>query len=174
MPSHTRRDTNRALEQGLKDRTYDLVFELGESRGMFPLPNESCLRVGSAPLCAVFPTVHTLAKKKSVTWDLLKPERIITYDQSMGDQAARPETVLAGNRNLPDVEMLLVSVAMGLGITVLPAFMEGRLADMSMLTFVPISGDGNMLDILARWREDNLSPLCQTLIQSLKNFISEV
>lgn len=66
-----------------------------------------------------------------------------------------------------DIETLLLLVAAGIGITILPEAAIHYVKQSSDLVFIPLEGEHEQVDILAIWKKDNQNPALKLFIDML-------
>ena len=67
-----------------------------------------------------------------------------------------------------DVESILMMVAAEEGISILPSYMTSKLADAANLTFVPLLGENEVVEILSAWRGRNPNPILQRFVEHME------
>ena len=63
--------------------------------------------------------------------------------------------------NYPKAKRQMILVSTGIGITILPESIVSALGHSTDLSFVPLEGDHEYVDILAIWKDDTVNPVTQ-------------
>lgn len=154
------------LEQGKLDFIFNIVY------GNTDLNDFSYRRIASDRLYAVLPPGHPYAQLSSIRrFDLRDEPFLLTkyhddpsakkYGHVLPDKYAESGFIPKINGKSSDAETLMVLVSAGIGITILPESIVAAFGHSSDLSFVPLEGDHEHVDITAIWKEDTSNPVTQ-------------
>lgn len=170
-----RNDTD-MLAAGLLRTEYDIIFTWDSTN----IRQEDSLYIQLAetvPLYVALYAGHPLARRHHLSRQELKGERILFMSpssdgDSFGDayyvqlyQRAgyHPDILLRSS----DYESILMMIAAGEGISIVPKYCIGRLQSLDNIVFRPLHGDGETEEVLAVWQKKNQNP-------ALKHFIDRL
>lgn len=162
-----RNDTD-ALAAGLLRGEYDIIFtwdstELVKDKNTLFHPAES------DPLMVALYSSHPLARRKKLHRSELRNESILYMTpSSTGDSAGDqhffelyhnagyvPNIVFRSN----DAESILMMVAAGEGISILPKYVTKGYDNTDQLVFIPLAGEGETVEIIAAWLKEGNNPV---------------
>lgn len=154
------------LEQGKMDFIFNIVY------GNTDLTDFSYRRIASDRLYAVLPSGHPYAQLSSIRrYDLRDEPFLLTkyhddpsakkYGHILPDKYAESGFIPKINGKSSDAETLMVLVSAGIGITILPESIVNAFGHSSDLSFVPLEGEHEHVDIMAIWKENTSNPVTQ-------------
>lgn len=73
-----------------------------------------------------------------------------------------------------DVESVLMMVAAGQGISVLPDYAERKLEHFGNLVFIPLNGDDEQVKIITAQNKNNKNPALENFLEWLSAHRSEI
>ena len=164
------------LLMNLKQNRLDFVFNI--TYGDTDLSGLSYRKISSDRLYAVLPPGHHYAQLSSIRrYDLRNESFLLTkyYDDpaakgyggvipdKFGESGFIPKIVGRSS----DAETLLILVSAGIGITILPESIIRSLAPSTDLSFIPLEGDHEHVDVLALWKPDSANPVTQVFCDFL-------
>lgn len=138
------------------------------------------LLIGSMPLMAVVYPGHAMAEKPFVTYPDLEHEQFILMQPKGRPKGEMEESLLFYERGgyMPDIigleqdpETLLLSVALGLGISVMPeCFVRQNLNNhnLRILPLVKSDGSAETLDFEFSWPSKNMNPAIPHLLEFVR------
>ena len=152
------------LEQGKMDFIFNIVY------GNTDLTDFCYLRIASDRLYAVLPSGHPYAQLSSIRrYDLREEPFLLTkyyedpsakkYGHVIPDKYAESGFIPKINGRSSDAETLMVLVSAGIGITILPESIVRQFCNISDLSFVPLEGDHEHVDIMAIWKDNSVNPV---------------
>lgn len=164
------------LAAGLLNGEYDIIFTW-DSTNIRQDSQVKLRLVERARLVVALYGSHPFARRTALRRSELKNETILfmtpsSTGASFGDdhfmqlyqQAGYlPNILLRSN----DVESILMMVAAEEGISILPSFVTGKLVNAENITFVPMSGEKEQVEIIAAWRRADDNPLLSRFLESL-------
>lgn len=173
------RNNNLDLLLQLKQRKLDFAFcvcyENTDISDFESMPITTC------PLYAALYSGHPLSGRSSIRRNELKDDPFFLtrfYDDPTAKDFILPEKYAASGfipkirGNSQDIETLLLLVNAGLGVTVIPepacSFLKGRIG----VTFVPLEGEYEYVDIRGLWLKENHNPALESLISYIGKNIS--
>ncbi|MBQ8654423.1 MAG: LysR family transcriptional regulator [Clostridia bacterium] len=171
-----RRNTDQ-LAAGLLRGEYDMIFTWDSSE--LCKNDEVSWRVAErSPLTLAVYNSHPLARRRQVKRSELKGEPILfmtlsSNGESVGDSrfvelyehaGYHPDILFRSG----DAESILMMVAAEQGVSILPSFVTGKLVNADNLTFVPMEGAEEKVEIIAAWRRNDENPLLARFLESLK------
>ena len=133
------------LEKGKLDFIFNIVY------GNTDLTDFSYRRISSDRLYAVLPSGHPYAQLSSIR----------RYD--LREEPFLPKI----NGRSTDAETLMILVSAGIGITILPESIVRAFSNTSDLSFVPLEGEHEHVDIMAIWKDDSVNPVTNVF----KNYV---
>lgn len=170
------RDETDLLAAGLLNNTYDIIFTW-DSTNILQEQGIAYKKMESVPLSVALYDHHPLAHRNSLSRKDLKDEPIIYMtpsgnEESYGDnhflkmyrQAGYQPNILFRSS---DTESILLMVSAEEGISILPSYMSNTLTDANNLVFIPLIGDGEFEQIIAVWKQDNMSMPLQHFIERI-------
>jgi len=160
------------LEQGNLDFIFNIVY------GNTDLTDFSYRRIASDRLFAVLPPGHPYAQLSSIRrYDLREEPFLLTkyyddpsakkYGHIIPDKYAESGFIPKINGRSSDAETLMILVSCGVGITIFPESIVRALGHSTDLSFVPLEGEHEHVDILAIWKDNSFNPVTQVF----KDFI---
>ena len=160
------------LEKGKLDFIFNIVY------GNTDLTDFSYRRISSDRLYAVLPSGHPYAQLSSIRrYDLREEPFLLTkyyedpsakkYGHVIPDKYAESGFIPKINGRSSDAETLMVLVAAGIGITILPESIVRAFSNTSDLSFVPLEGEHEHVDIMAIWKDDSVNPVTNVF----KNYV---
>lgn len=170
-----RRNTDQ-LAAGLLKGEYDVIFTWDSSELCKNDEVAWCV-VEQSPLTLAVYNSHPLARRRQVQRSELKGEPILfmtlsSNGESVGDSrfielyeeaGFHPDILFRSG----DAESILMMVAAEEGISILPSFVTGKLVNAENITFVPMSGEKEQVEIIAAWRRADDNPLLSRFLESL-------
>ena len=161
------------LVGGLLSRRFDVVLTMDLNETFRRAHNYE--KVGSGRFCAVFPIGHLLAERPQVSPDELCSVALILPDpdsmpgcyQKCLRILDRPLSECTVVQTCADLFSLLISVEMGLGVSLVPEFYARRYRERE--AFVPLSPETDAgFDLGAFWQLDRDNPTVSTFVRVLK------
>ena len=160
------------LEKGKLDFIFNIVY------GNTDLTDFSYRRISSDRLYAVLPSGHPYAQLSSIRrYDLREEPFLLTkyyedpsakkYGHIIPDKYAESGFIPKINGRSTDAETLMVLVAAGIGITILPESIVRAFSNTSDLSFVPLEGEHEHVDIMAIWKDNSINPVTNVF----KNYV---
>ena len=160
------------LEKGKLDFIFNIVY------GNTDLTDFSYRRISSDRLYAVLPSGHPYAQLSSIRrYDLREEPFLLTkyyedpsakkYGHIIPDKYAESGFIPKINGRSSDAETLMVLVAAGIGITILPESIVRAFSNTSDLSFVPLEGEHEHVDIMAIWKDNSMNPVTNVF----KNYV---
>lgn len=157
-----RRNTDHLAAGLLKDE-YEIIFTW-DSTEIVKNEDVECKLIERNPLVVAVYGSHPLARRTSLKREELRGERILfmtpsSTGDSVGDHkfyemyekaGYQPDILFRSN----DAESILMMVAAEEGISILPAYVTEKLTDADNLVFLPLTGDGEMVEIIAAWKKE--------------------
>ena len=154
------------LEKGKLDFIFNIVY------GNTDLTNYSYQRIGRDRLYAVLPPGHPYSQLSSIRrYDLRDEPFLLTkyyddpsakkYGHVIPDKYAESGFIPRIDSRSSDAETLMILVSTGIGITILPESIVSTLGHSTDLSFVPLEGDHEYVDILAIWKDNTSNPVTQ-------------
>ena len=152
------------LEKGKLDFIFNIVY------GNTDLTNFSYQRIGRDRLYAVLPPGHPYSQLSSIRrYDLRDEPFLLTkyyddpsakkYGHVIPDKYAESGFIPRIDSRSSDAETLMILVSTGIGITILPESIVSTLGHSTDLSFVPLEGDHEYVDILAIWKDNTVNPV---------------
>ena len=166
------------LASGLLSGEYDLIFTWDSTN--IRKEETLCFRlVEHVPLRVALYANHPLAGRKELTRRDLKQETILFMSpsgtgDSFGDdyyirlyqQAGyQPNILLRSN----DMESILMMVAAGEGISIVPEYTHAWNIGTENVVFVPLTGEGETEEILIAWRKNDSNPALLHFVHQFTN-----
>lgn len=164
------------LAAGLLSGDYDVIFTW-DSTNLRKEDNLKLQVVEHVPLRVALYANHPLAGRKELTRKDLRQENILFMSpsgtgESFGDAAYmrlyqqagyQPNILLRSN----DMESILMLVAAGEGISIVPEYSHPWNIGTENVVFVPLSGEGETEEILIAWRKQEDNPVVRHFIEKL-------
>ena len=133
--------------------------------------------VEKVPLVVAMYTGHPFARRGKLSREDLKGESILFMSPSSdGDSFGDAHYVRlyqkAGYQpnillRTSDYESILMMIATEQAISIVPEYCVGKLRAVDNITFVPLSGEGEVEEILAVWDKNNHSPALAHFVETL-------
>ena len=160
------------LEKGKLDFIFNIVY------GNTDLTDFSYRRISSDRLYAVLPSGHPYAQLSSIRrYDLREEPFLLTkyyedpsakkYGHIIPDKYAESGFIPKINGRSTDAETLMILVSAGIGITILPESIVRAFSNTSDLSFVPLEGEHEHVDIMAIWKDNSMNPVTDVF----KNYV---
>lgn len=160
------------LEKGKLDFIFNIVY------GNTDLTDFSYRRISSDRLYAVLPSGHPYAQLSSIRrYDLREEPFLLAkyyedpsakkYGHIIPDKYAESGFIPKINGRSTDAETLMILVSAGIGITILPESIVRAFSNTSDLSFVPLEGEHEHVDIMAIWKDDSVNPVTNVF----KNYV---
>lgn len=160
------------LEKGKLDFIFNIVY------GNTDLTDFSYRRISSDRLYTVLPSGHPYAQLSSIRrYDLREEPFLLTkyyedpsakkYGHIIPDKYAESGFIPKINGRSTDAETLMILVSAGIGITILPESIVRAFSNTSDLSFVPLEGEHEHVDIMAIWKDDSVNPVTNVF----KNYV---
>ena len=161
------------LEQNHLDLVFNIVY------GNTDLTGFNSRQISSDRLYAVLPPGHPYAQLSSIRrYDLRDEPFLLTqyyddpsakgYGHIIPDKYAESGFIPRIDSRSPDAETLLILVSAGIGITILPESIIRTFGHATDLSFVPLEGAHEHVDILAIWKEESANPVTQVFSDFLR------
>lgn len=169
------RDNASPLQTMLERGDCDLTIAIAPIRREASEMNHQI--IGSLPLMAVLYPEHPMAEKPFLTYPDLEHEQFILMQPKGRSRDEMAESMLFYERGgfLPDItgleqdpETLLLSIALGLGISILPeCFIRQHLnnPNLRILPVVKSDGSAETLDFELSWPKSNYNPAIEHLLE---------
>lgn len=176
-----RNDTDH-LAAGLLRDEYDIIFTWDSTE---LAKDDSVMHrlVERSPLVVALYSGHPFARRTVLNRRELKGENILFMSpsgtgESVGDSFFYKLYQKAGYQpnilfRSSDIESILMMVAAEEGISILPAYATRKLTSEDNLTIVPLKGEQEIVEIIAAWKHDNLSPILQRFVSNLPERIGD-
>ena len=168
-----RRNTD-FLAAGLLKGEFDIIFTW-DSTELMKNEDVECVLVERSPLMVAVYSHHPLARRKFIRRQELKNDRILfmtpsSNGESVGDlrfyekyeeAGYHPNIIFRSN----DAESILMMIAAEEGISILPAYVTQKLINAENLVFIPLVGEGEVVEIIAAWKKDSGNTVLQQLTE---------
>ncbi|MCR4651582.1 MAG: LysR family transcriptional regulator [Lachnospiraceae bacterium] len=166
-----------ALDKGECDIIFNLTSTIGNSR-----PSDGHRYFQSFPLVAALPGGHRLCERSTISYSELEHENFIIMQPSDRPKDEAEEVLVTYERGgfIPNVvategdpETLLLMVASGIGISVLPEYIVSNLTLGRNINIVHITkpdGSPEMLDIEVCWSKSGLNPATERFFSNLEQY----
>jgi DNA-binding transcriptional LysR family regulator len=154
----------------------DVVFNIvyGDTK----IDSYSSRIIGSDRLYAVLPPGHPYAQLSSIRRYDLRHEPFLltkyyddpsakTYGNVIPDKYAQSGFIPKIDARSSDAETLLILVSAGIGITILPESIIRTLGHSTDLSFIPLEGEHEYVDILALWKSESTNPVTRVFCDFL-------
>lgn len=176
-----RNDTDH-LAAGLLGDEYDIIFTWDSTE---LAKDDSVMHrlVERSPLVVALYSGHPFARRTVLNRRELKGENILFMSpsgtgESVGDSFFYKLYQKAGYQpnilfRSSDIESILMMVAAEEGISILPAYATRKLTSEDNLTIVPLKGEQEIVEIIAAWKHDNLSPILRRFVSNLPERIGD-
>ena len=153
------------LEKGKLDFIFNIVY------GNTDLTDFSYRRISSDRLYAVLPSGHPYAQLSSIRrYDLREEPFLLTKyyeDPSAKKYGHIIPDKYAESGFIPKINGRSILVSAGIGITILPESIVRAFSNTSDLSFVPLEGEHEHVDIMAIWKDDSVNPVTNVF----KNYV---
>ena len=168
------RDDTDELAAGLRSGKFDIIFTW-DSTDLAHEENVITETLEHYPLTVALFSDHPFARKSSLSRSDLKNEAFI-YMSPSGDGHSHgdrryydqyrnagymPHIVQISN----DIESVLMMVAAGEGISVLPDYAIRKLGDAENLVFIPLKGDDEQVEIITAHNSENANPALENFLE---------
>lgn len=167
------------LAAGLLKNEYDIIFTW-DSTELSKDTTISTLLVEQSPLMVALYNRHPFAKKSSLKRSDLRNELLLYMTpSSTGDSAGdrhffhlyhnagfHPKLLFRSN----DVESILMMIAAEQGISLLPSYVANILSNTDNVTFVPLVGDKEIVEIIAAWESNNKNPVLHNFLHFIEDY----
>ncbi|MGN0972010.1 MAG: LysR family transcriptional regulator [Aristaeellaceae bacterium] len=164
------------LASGLLKGEYDVIFTW-DSTELCKNADVATRVVERSPLVLAVYNSHPLAQRRHVRRSELRGEPILFLNlsstgDSVGDSRYAELYERAGYQpdilfRSGDAESILMMVAAEEGVAILPSFVTGKLVNAENLTFVPLTGESEAVEIIAAWRREDGNPLLARFLEAL-------
>lgn len=173
------RDNMSILMDHLENGDCDVVFT-SSPHSWAKYPGVDHHKIAAYPLMAVLPTGHWLASRNSLTYSDLSEEQFIMMQPSGRPTDEMEESLLIYEKGgfVPNIvalhqdpEEILLCVAVGMGISLLPEYMIRLHQESQDLRIVPLVGaDGSVetLDLEVAWSKASVNPIVRQLLETLE------
>ena len=165
------------LADGLLKGEYDIIFTW-DSTEISKDAHINMVLVEKSPLVVALYASHPFAGRAKLQRSELQNERILYMSPSSSPDSAgdrrffelyhsagyHPNIVFSSN----DVESVLMMVAAEEGVSVVPAYATSKLTNAENLTFIPLLGDHETVEIVAAWRHEEKNPVLHRFVEFLK------
>ena len=172
-----RSDTDQLAAGLLKDE-YDLIFTW-DSTELVKDETISHRFIERSPLMVALCKNHPLAQRTSLNRRELRQENILFMSpsgtgESVGDSYFYKLYQRAGYQpnilfRSSDAESILMMVAAEIGISILAYYITKKLIDADNITFIPLRGEHEHMEITAAWKNENNNPLLHRFLDTMKN-----
>lgn len=166
-----RRNTD-FLAAGLLKDEFDIIFTW-DSTELMKNEEVECVLVERSPLMVAVYGSHPLARRQAIRRQELRNEKILfmtpsSNGESVGDlrfyekyEAAgyHPNIIFRSN----DAESILMMIAAEEGVSILPAYVTQKLVNVENLEFIPLTGEDEVVEIIAAWKKDSGNTVLQQL-----------
>lgn len=166
-----RRNTD-FLAAGLLKDEFDIIFTW-DSTELMKNEEVECVLVERSPLMVAVYGSHPLARRQAIRRQELRNEKILfmtpsSNGESVGDlrfyekyEAAgyHPNIIFRSN----DAESILMMIAAEEGVSILPAYVTQKLVNAENLEFIPLTGEDEVVEIIAAWKKDSGNTVLQQL-----------
>ncbi len=172
------RDNTGPLMNLLETGECDVAFMVAP-RSWEKYPQMKHRKLESYPLMAVLPIGHQLADRPVLEYADLSEDRFILMQPSGRPREEMEESLLIYEKGgfMPEVaalyqdpEEILLSVALGMGISLLPEYMirlHQESQELKILPIVGADGEREMLDLEIVWSGDNNNPVVEHLLKTI-------
>ena len=150
------RDDTDELAAGLRSGKFDIIFTW-DSTDLAHEENVITETLEHYPLTVALFSDHPFARKSSLSRSDLKNEAFIY----MSPSGYMPHIVQISN----DIESVLMMVAAGEGISVLPDYAIRKLGDAENLVFIPLKGDDEQVEIITAHNSENANPALENFLE---------
>lgn len=171
-------DNMSGLYQRLEKGTCDVIFSVARKNRHFS-DNEH-IYIKSYPVVAVLSPGHPLAERKFLTYPDLTDESFILMQPSGRAKDEMEESMLVYERGgfFPNVvglegdpETLLLMIAVGMGISIVPEYIiriHQKRNDLRILPLLKSDGSAETIDFEAVWQEKKKNPSVEHLLNVIK------
>ena len=171
------RSNSSVLLQNVVKGTCDVIFVISSHvHGKFSLARKF---ITSYPIMAVLPKAHPLASSEKLEYSALEGESFIMMDPADQPKEQMQEALLVYKRAgyIPNIvaadgedETVMLMVASGIGIAIMPEYITQHYANSSTLKILPIvkpDGTSETLDFEMLWSESNKNPALGHFLEAL-------
>ena len=158
-----RRNTD-FLAAGLLRDEFDVIFTW-DSTELMKNEDVECVLIERSPLMVALYASHPLARRRTIRRQELKNDRILfmtpsSNGESVGDlrfyekyeeAGYHPNIIFRSN----DAESILMMVSSEEGVSILPAYVTQKLINAENLVFIPLIGEGEVVEIIAAWKKNS-------------------
>lgn len=169
-----KRDSAIALHDDFIQGRYDIIFNIKHE--LLTYSNAEEQEIGKYPFYVVLPLGHPLNKKKIITQEDLLYEKLIIHDFNRGipespeliprkylDEGILPNVIKTDD----DVETILIMVASGIGIGILPDF-DIRKPQINLnLIYIPLQTHDFLEVLQIVYQKENENPLLPLFIEEI-------
>lgn len=166
------------LASGLSKDRYDVIFTW-DSTELVKDENTSTMLVEQSPLTVAVYNSHPFSNRKELRRMDLRNETILYMTPSgTGDSAGdrhffdlyhnagyHPKILFRSN----DVESILMMIAAEEGISLLPGYITEKLTNAENISFIPLIGDDEIVEIIAAWNKDIRNPVLQHFVDYIED-----
>lgn len=166
-----RRNTD-FLAAGLLKDEFDIIFTW-DSTELMKNEEVECVLVERSPLMVAVYGSHPLARRQAIRRQELRNEKILfmtpsSNGESVGDlrfyekyeeAGYHPNIIFRSN----DAESILMMIAAEEGVSILPAYVTQKLVNAENLEFIPLTGEDEVVEIIAAWKKDSGNTVLQQL-----------
>lgn len=161
------------LNNGLTKEEFDVCFTL--DLGIHNAPGISIKKIYTDPLSLVLRSDHPLAEKALNDFSSLYEEPFIYLEKQMcidnivkicEDRGFTPNFVQLA----PRIDNVLFLIESGIGIAILPHFVESYASP--AIRLIDLDGSDATIDIIITWKKSNINPSVPLLISEFENFVT--
>lgn len=159
------------LYENLEQNKYDIVFNFDFAGDNYP--NFEKRFIERIPLVAVLYKDHPLAHRKFLLREELKDESFVLNRinslKNDGTEKILDNYIKSGFfpnivYKSSDIETMLIMIATGAGISILPEYTKQMLNSLSNLVFIPLLGQNEYIDIFAFWKKGSKDIIIEKLL----------
>lgn len=172
---HLYRNNNLDLLLQLKQRKLDFAFCVCYENT--DISEFESIDIMTCPLYAALYPGHPLSGRSSIKRNELKDDFFFItrfYENPVAKDFIIPEKYAASGfipkirGTSADIETLLLLVNAGLGVTVVPGFTGSFTENRNGVSFVPLEGEHEYVDIRGLWKKDNNNPALPGMISYIE------
>ena len=157
------------LDHDRLDLAFNIIYSNTDMNGF------SYKKIKSDRLYAVLPPGHPYSQLTSIRrYDLRNEPFFLSkhyddpsakaYGHMLPDKYAESGFIPKIFGRSSDAETLLILVSAGIGITILPESIVRAHAHSTELSFIPLEGDHENVDLVAVWKPENANPIIQVFL----------